>query len=409
MLRHRFIFPIDNLKKEVEKRTSKLGQMRGTDDQPHLLERLSLTDGESFMADEFLQDAAAETYDWIKAFGRRVKNAYRYVPKMEMKEVVENWGVKMTVEGERVNNLAVLFPVTSYHAEQNPVYQMYSDDAGSYFDLERYPDIDEEGTKWGWKAGTMVVYSTIYPVVEGTPLYLNSENPQEVGSVYLSYEPVGGKKTYSISGAFDEVLIERGKSSGYTIEMKVFWTTGVERAPFKKQQTNIVVWRDSGDKRINNFEFEVELPAEDSDFGAVTIDSVDSVELRVYSIAPQTPVTLDKGDYVEYESADGYFYYGIIAKSGLPIVWEECYLKDFNNSIVFEVELPNWVDQNMIPSAERHLKEALVNYVIWKWLEYVYPKEAEVYEEKFEEKGHQAQLALNTENHVLQRSTGWLH
>lgn len=70
-----FTFTDADILKEVTKRTSFLGKSRGTEQQAHLLDRLSLTEGESFLFDEFMDDAITEVYDWIKAFGRGINNA----------------------------------------------------------------------------------------------------------------------------------------------------------------------------------------------------------------------------------------------------------------------------------------------------------------------------------------------
>lgn len=56
--------------------TSVLGKHRSGEDSPHLLEQFALTEGESFLFDSYLKEAAAKTYNWIKAFGRNVQNAY---------------------------------------------------------------------------------------------------------------------------------------------------------------------------------------------------------------------------------------------------------------------------------------------------------------------------------------------
>ena len=63
----------------------------------------------------------------------------------------------------------------------------------------------------------------------------------------------------------------------------------------------------------------------------------------------------------------------------------------------------------MLPSVKRNLKESLVDYIIYRWFETVNPKEADDYKEKADDKGHKAQLGLNTEKTILQRGSLWLH
>ena len=399
MMRHKFIFPIATLKEEVEKRTSKLGQMRSTDEAPHLLERLSLTEGESFLTDEYLDEAAAETYDWIKAFGRNVKNAYRVYPNGVLKEVVEDEGAKVS------RNLS---PILFYTAEQKPNYQMYSDDAGSYFDLERYEAIDDEGTRWGWKAGTMELYSTVYPIVEGSALYKNSDGIQ-AGVAHLDYAPVAGKKTYVITGSFEDIVVETGIAQYVDVKFSVFWRRGVEEAPFEDLMQEVVLRRYEEDETMSVFSFEVELE-EDPQFGWETIAGVDNAQVVITHIEPAQRVDIHRGDYVKYTNLEGVVLYGVSTGEGKDPLWVEEWLEeDFRNSIVFRVELPDWSDENMLPSVQRNLKEALVDYILYKWLEVVYPKEADTYYEHFEDKAHKAQLGLNTEKRVLQRGSLWLH
>ena len=71
-----FIIPLSSLREKVEMHTSVLGKHRSGEDSPHLLEQFALTEGESFLFDSYLKEAAAKTYNWIKAFGRNVQNAY---------------------------------------------------------------------------------------------------------------------------------------------------------------------------------------------------------------------------------------------------------------------------------------------------------------------------------------------
>lgn len=61
---------------EVTKRTSYIGKMRGDKDHADFIERMSLTEGESFLSDEMLADAIEQTYEWVQAFGRGVENPY---------------------------------------------------------------------------------------------------------------------------------------------------------------------------------------------------------------------------------------------------------------------------------------------------------------------------------------------
>lgn len=70
-----FTYLESDILKEVEKRTSYLGKMRETEKNANLIDRMSLTAGESFLAKEFLEDAREQVYDWLRAFGRDIEDA----------------------------------------------------------------------------------------------------------------------------------------------------------------------------------------------------------------------------------------------------------------------------------------------------------------------------------------------
>ena len=97
---HSFIFKIPAIRTLVEKRTTMLGANRSTEDEPHLVDRLSMTKGEGFLFDDFLEEAVSETYNWIRAFGRNVRKAYAIYPNGELHTVKKNNGVYIDMDGE---------------------------------------------------------------------------------------------------------------------------------------------------------------------------------------------------------------------------------------------------------------------------------------------------------------------
>lgn len=58
---------------EITKRSSYLGKMRGDEKHVDFIDRMSLTDGESFLSEEMLSDAIEQTYEWLQAFGKDVE------------------------------------------------------------------------------------------------------------------------------------------------------------------------------------------------------------------------------------------------------------------------------------------------------------------------------------------------
>jgi hypothetical protein len=60
----------------VEAKTSLIGKYRGDKNNPDYIERMSLTEGESFVSDDMLLDAIAHVHEWLNAFSRGLMHAY---------------------------------------------------------------------------------------------------------------------------------------------------------------------------------------------------------------------------------------------------------------------------------------------------------------------------------------------
>lgn len=88
-----FNYKVSDLLEEVTKRTSYLGKMRSTEQEPYLVDRMSLTSGEDFMFEEFLEEAVHETYDWVKAFGRNIPMYDKIVSKYSDVPMYKDYGV----------------------------------------------------------------------------------------------------------------------------------------------------------------------------------------------------------------------------------------------------------------------------------------------------------------------------
>lgn len=340
---HNFIFSIPAIKQLVEQRTSILGKMRGSESEPHLLDRLSLTEGESFLTDEWLEEAVMETYDWIKAFGRNVTNAVRILPDGILHTITENHGAYIEVDGKRKG--------LSYK-QSIPAGNVNGTDRGVY---------DGDTIKYG-------VQITL---------------PSTVGIVI-------------------------GQATEVYYSIIIDYTTGIAGAPIEDKKQHVITRVTTQYYGVDNCSFNAQLSTV---LGNMVVKSIDSVEVKVTKVVP-AHFTLQKGDYILVNNADGSKKYGIVGENydsnnNTPII-AEIMDGDLRNSIVMKVELPDWQDRNMLPMVERNLKDALSYFVIWRWFEDVYPPEAESFREKWEEKAHQAQLGLNTEKYTIQRKSTWL-
>jgi hypothetical protein len=105
-----FNYKISDLLEEVTKRTSYIGKMRGTEQEPYLVDRMSLTEGEDFMFHELLEEATHETYEWVKAFGRNIPMYDKIVKDYIDMPIYKNHGVVLrdskkaeVITGEQIN------------------------------------------------------------------------------------------------------------------------------------------------------------------------------------------------------------------------------------------------------------------------------------------------------------------
>ena len=72
-------------------------------------------------------------------------------------------------------------------------------------------------------------------------------------------------------------------------------------------------------------------------------------------------------------------------------------------NITFTLQPCKWWDRNAFGRVERYLKEALINYILYRWYEIVNVEEAELYFNKYEDYAHKAQIGMNAESGVLER------
>ena len=344
---HMFIFPMASIKQLVEQRTSFLVKMRGGEAEPHLLDRLSLTEGESFLSNEYLEEAAAETYDWIKAFGRNVSDAYHVYPDGELHTIKENHGAHIRIGSQRCGLVC-----------------------------------KQELSINDWSVVNNVAQS-------------NAQSNSETKTVHINLP--------------NSVDVMVGDAAEVHYSIIINYTIGVIGAPIEdSMQQTLNYCISSNDLDVNSCQFVVRMSTE---LGAMGVKRVDSVVVKITQVTPEH-FTLKKGDYILVQDEDGTQNYGLVganydSNNGGPILATPLG-GDVRNAIVMKVELPDWMDRNMLPSIERNLKEALANFVIWRWLEIVFPQEAESFYSRWEEKARQAQLGLNTENHTLQRKSTWL-
>ena len=74
-----------------------------------------------------------------------------------------------------------------------------------------------------------------------------------------------------------------------------------------------------------------------------------------------------------------------------------------DDKIEFIILQPDWLNQNMIPSIDTAIFEAMVSYSMYKWFLTVYPEEAGIYYQEFDRYSKQIISHVNSTNRPLNR------
>ena len=326
-----FSYRVDDILEEITKRTSKLGQMR-TAEGPSLVDRLSLTRGEDFMFSEFLEDAVSQTYDWLKAFGRKIPMYEKIVLKYEDMKMLKDYGAQMKINGNDAN-------------------------------LNEKIKIDVEGVVKKDDSTLTVVHS---------PITLTNYSGE---SIHASVE-----HTLILHTTFNEKpvtkTIEYVKSR--SIDVGSVWSA--DAIPFEFIE--------------DGYEHKI-----------------DYAELYVFvTVSPVEVKPIKKDTYVEYHtdsSDDSVFDVYQTNVNCTTANWKDYSCKlaiDPRDKIVFILENSCNMDMNLMSSIDRNIKEALVNYIIWRWFEYTNPQEADRFYVKFEAYASEAKNGMDSEREIMQRT-----
>ena len=327
-----FSYKIQDILTEVTKRTSYLGKMRNTEATPNLIDRMSLTDGERFLFDEFLDDAVQQTYDWLKAFGRNVKNACQIVPK--------------------------------------------------YQDYLEYKDYGVQGA---------------YPI--GTPFSVACTATPDYDNNRISVK-VPRKLVYKNTTSVD---VSYATVCEYKIKTILAGTLPCEEVQTFRTQGSVLVGNNS-----TNLDLSATIGFQWNE-GSSTHELV-GVEISFMIVfMPRVFIKYKKGDYIEYHkdlSVPSAYDVYLITADCTNANWmdnAECLDADPRGRIVYTLEKTDYYDNNMFSSVDRNIKEAIVNYIIYRWLTYTKPDEGDMYFTRFEEYAQRAKLGMESETSVQQR------
>lgn len=328
-----FSYRVEDILDEVTKRTSYIGKMRSTDQEPYVVDRLSLTKGEGFMFSEFLEDAVSQTYDWLKAFGRKIPMYDKIVLKYEDMKMIKDYGAQMKIGGNDAN-------------------------------LNEKIKINIEG---------LVKEDDSTLTVGHSPIVLTNDS---------------------------------GESINASVEHTLVLHTTLNDKPVTKTieyvKSNSV---DAGSSWL--FEAE-EIPFEFTEDGYE--HKIDYAELDVFvTVSPVEVKPIKKDTYVEYHtdfSDDSVFDVYQVNASCTNADWLDYACKlavDPRGCVIFILERSCNMDMNMISSIDRNIKEAIVDFIIYKWFEYTNVSESEAFYNKFEFYAREAKNGMDSEKNIMQR------
>lgn len=320
-----FNYRVEDILDEVTKRTSYTGKMRRSEQEPYLVDRLSLTRGEDFMFSEFLEEAVSETYDWVRAFGRCIPMYDKIVLDYTDVKQYKNHGYKITVGGEEIEvGKTVPLEVLSFEIKPNSIVQRD-------------------------------IYIT-FPAIQ-------AENVVDTSS------GISGSILYRYCFDKDGTITE-------------------------KKGTEVL---DSLDG-LNDFTISIPI---------LNLGELVDVELEL--LVPEEVTPIKSKTYVEYhynlDNLDIFDVYQVTVDCTTDN-WMDYACKqavDPRGCVIFILERTDHMDLNLISSIDRDIKEALINYIIYKWFEYTNAEEADKFYLKFDYHGQKAQIGMNSETKIVQR------
>jgi hypothetical protein len=329
-----FNYRVDDILEEITKRTSYTGKMRRSEQEPFLVDRLSLTRGEDFMFSEFLEEAVSETYDWVRAFGRNIPMYDKIVLKYSDIPMYKDYGAscKNAVTNEEYN-----------------------------FDSIIKAEIDE--------------------------LLEEDEN-----TLFVSHDDI------SVTSAIEDVeVVVEHKLNLHTV------LNGID----------VVTTLNYNRSKLANKGDSVNFQGEQIPFNFVESDGkheIKGAELYItIKVKPVVSTAIKKGTYVEYRtdfSDDSVFDVYQVTVDCTTADWMDYACKqavDPRGCVIFILERTDHMDLNLISSIDRNIKEALINYIIYKWFEYTNVEEADKFYLKFDYHGQKAQIDMNSETKIVQR------
>lgn len=223
-----------------------------------------------------------------------------------------------------------------------------------------------------------------------------------------------GKKRFGIVLHLPEIGLRIGHATRIDYRIVVRYKTIADGVFVDREEYEDVRYTTEDETISSDYAFTVDVKYREFE---KEIMSVDMAELLIDHIeAPKE--TLKKGDYVEMLLSNLDTQYGIVEDGGRITWWDE----DLRDSVIYKIELLDWMDRNMLDEARERLENALLNYILYRWFETTQDNtatlqggrwrkaesQADKYLAKWEDDVMAAKSALNSQRRILQRKSTWL-
>lgn len=151
-----------------------------------------------------------------------------------------------------------------------------------------------------------------------------------------------------------------------------------------------------------------EFPWVESGMNHVLV-SIDT-EIMVTNVKPDPVSAITKDTFIEYHAdfnkTSEFEVYKLLQDCTNEdwMQYADKYEYDPRGYIVYMLLRTSRFDNNMMFATDRNIKEALINYIIYRWFEYVNDVEAEKFYYKYEDYAYKAKMGMESETKPFQRN-----
>ncbi len=395
-------YKLEWLQKEIEKRSSYLGKFRRTEEAKHLLDLISMTKDEEDLFYPFAKASMADIADALQRYMPKERQAYLWregretktiesVPIIEMKDdiaMVQNIYMRnLDTDKEYALSRSVEndFLLESEDYNQNTDRYMYAwkNNGSVYYTMSELPKVGdmvftEEEVQTAYAVSSGLSRFDFLTEHHNGDWFVNvREQDIQVSPTQITIIQSFFAKDIDATKVELYALVHFQYTVGYTIKETNTLITEIRET----EQVCKCECKDNGEceaKIVYNPNLEKEGNETSAEYVVDVINS-SIVGINAYWL---NPIEITDGDYVEW---NGELYRAISnGNANYPL---ECLVKtnDYRESIHYLIGFPKDKSLNMVEALDTAVFEALVARIIFKWLQYSYPEEAERYNMEFSE------------------------